>query len=70
MFTKRELDVMKLKKQGLTQIEIAKRLKISQPSVSFFENKIKRKMGDFHRASRIIKKLKIKYDEDKDEVEY
>ena len=38
---------MKLKKQGLTQIEIAKKLKIKQPSVSFFENKIKRKIRDF-----------------------
>lgn len=50
MFTKRELDIMKLKKQGLTQIEIAKKLKIFHPSVSFFENKIKIKIRDFHRA--------------------
>ena len=61
---------MKLKKQGLTQIEIAKKLKIKQPSVSFFENKIKRKIRDFHRASKILKKMKIKYDEENDEVGY
>ena len=70
MFTKREIDIMKLKKQGLTQIEIAKKLKIRQPSVSFFENKIKRKIREFYRASKIINSLGIKYDEEIDEVSY
>ena len=70
MFTKREIDIMKLRKQGLTQIEIAKKLKIRQPSVSFFENKIKKKIRGFYRASKIIKSLGIKYDEEIDEFSY
>lgn len=70
MFTKRELEIMKLRKRGLTQIEIAKKLNIKQPSVSFFENKIRRKIRDFHRASKIIKKLKIKYNSENDGVNY
>ncbi len=68
MFTKRELEIMKLKKRGLTQIEIAKKLKISQPSVSFFDNKIKRKIRDLQRGNKTIKKLKIKYDPENDQV--
>ena len=67
MFTKRELEIMKLKKRGLTQIEIAKKLKISQPSVSFFDNKIKRKIRDLQRGNKTIKKLKIKYDPENDQ---
>ena len=70
MFTKRELEIMKLKKQGLTQMEIAEKLKIRQPSVSFFENKIKRKIREFYRASKIIKNLGIRYDKENDEVSY
>ena len=70
MFTKREIEIMKLRTQGLTQMEIAKKLKIKQPSVSFFENKIKRKMRDFYRGEKCIKTLKIEYDQDNDEVVY
>ena len=70
MFTKREIDIIKLRKQGLTQIETAKKLKIKQPSVSFFENKIKRKIREFYRASKFINSLGIKYDEEIDEISY
>ena len=36
MFTKREIEIIKLRKKGLTQIEIAKELKIKQPSVFYY----------------------------------
>jgi transcriptional regulator len=39
MLTEKEISVLKLKKQNLTQNEIAKKLKITQPAVSkFYKN--------------------------------
>ncbi len=70
MFTKREIEIIKLRKKGLTQIEIAKKLKIKQPSVCIFLNKIKRKLREFNRGKKIIQNLKIKYDDENDEVKY
>jgi len=48
MLTEKEIEVIKLKKKGLTQLEIAKKLKISQPSVSsFYGEAIGRTLQDF-----------------------
>ena len=52
MLTEKEIEVLKLKKKGLTQIEISKHLKISQPAVSNFYNNALRKIGE---AKEIIK---------------
>jgi len=39
ILTEKEIIILKLKKQGLTQNEIAKKLKITQPAVSkFYKN--------------------------------
>lgn len=62
MLTKREIEVLELKKKGLTQEDIAKKLKISQPSVSGFERNIRRKLGDSIRALDLIKEMGVKYD--------
>lgn len=43
MLTAREIEVLKLKKKGLTQLEISSQLKISQPAVSrFYTNALKK----------------------------
>jgi DNA-binding NarL/FixJ family response regulator len=56
MFTERELSVLELKKKGLSQLEIAKKLKISQPAVSSFYNNALRKLKD---AEEIVKLKKV-----------
>jgi DNA-binding NarL/FixJ family response regulator len=56
MFTERELSVLELKKKGFSQLEIAKKLKISQPAVSSFYNNALRKLKD---AEEIVKLKKV-----------
>jgi transcriptional regulator len=46
MITEKEIEILKLKKKGFTQLEIAKKLKISQPAVSSFYNNAIRKIKD------------------------
>jgi transcriptional regulator len=44
--TEKEITVLQLRGQGLTQVEVAKRLKISQAAVSDFEKNAHRKLLD------------------------
>jgi len=60
MITGKEIEVLKLKKKGLKQIEIAKRLKISQPAVSNFYNNALGKIRNAEEIMKIKKELKIK----------
>ena len=60
MLTKKEIEVVRLKKQGLTQKGIAKKLKISQPAVSNFYNNALWKMKDAEEVLKIKKEMKIK----------
>jgi len=46
MLTEKEVEVLKLQKAGLTQLEIAKKLGISQPAVSNFYKNIARKIKE------------------------
>ncbi|MBL7054271.1 helix-turn-helix domain-containing protein [Candidatus Woesearchaeota archaeon] len=57
MLTEKEIEVLNLRKKGLKQIEIAKRLKISQPAVSSFENSISRKIRSSIEILELVKKL-------------
>ena len=59
MLTQKEIDVLKLKKKGLKQIEIAKKLKISQPAVSNFYNNALDKIRQAEEVMKIKKELKI-----------
>ncbi len=59
MLTKKEIEVIKLKKKGLTQIEISKKLKISQPAVSGFYNNALRKIKQSKEILKIAKELGI-----------
>lgn len=60
MLTEKEIEVLKLKKQDLTQLEIAKRLKISQPAVSSFYNNALNKIKDAEEILKIKKELGVK----------
>lgn len=60
MLTDKEIEVLKLKKKGLTQTDIAKKLKISQPAVSNFYNNALGKMREAEEIMKIKKELKIK----------
>ncbi len=57
MLTEKEIAVLKLKKRGLLQIEIAKQLKISQPAVSSFYNNALKKIKDAEEVLRIKKEV-------------
>ena len=58
MLTKRELEVLTLKNRGLTQIEIASKLKISQPAVSNLYNNALKKISEAEEVIQIARKLK------------
>jgi transcriptional regulator len=59
MLTKREIEILKLRKK-LKQKEIAKKLKLSQPAVSKFENNAKRKIKDALETIKFSKKIGVK----------
>jgi transcriptional regulator len=59
MLTEKEIEVLKLKKKGLTQMEIARKLKISQPAVSNFYNNALDKIKQAEEIMKIKKELKI-----------
>ena len=60
MITEKEIEVLKLKRSGLKQAEIAKKLKISQPAVSNFYNNALNKIKQAEQVMKIKKELKIK----------
>lgn len=59
MLTQKEIDVLKLKARGLTQLEIAKKLNITQPAVSSFYNNARKKIREAEEVLRIKKELGI-----------
>lgn len=59
MLTKKEIDVLKLRKAGSTQTEIARKLKISQPAVSNFYNNALKKIEEAQEILKIKKQLKF-----------
>jgi HTH-type transcriptional regulator, fmd operon transcriptional regulator len=60
MITEKEIEILKLKKKGLTQLQIAKKLKISQPAVSSFYNNAIRKIKDAEEILKLKGELLIK----------
>jgi transcriptional regulator len=60
MLTEKEIQVLKLKKEGLTQKDIAKKLKISQPAVSSFYNNALWKIKDAEEIIKLKKEMKIR----------
>lgn len=64
MITKKEFEVLKLRKEGLTQVEVAKKLKISQAAVSKFEKNALSKIKEARKTLDIAKKLGVEVQED------
>ena len=60
MLTEKEIEVLKLKEKGLTQLEIAKKLKISQPAISSFYNNAIKKIKDAEEVLKLKKELGVK----------
>lgn len=64
MLTKKEKQILELRKKGLKQNEIASKLKISQPAVSAFENNAIRKIRDAKKIIDFVKELGVDYEEE------
>ena len=60
MLTKREIEVLRLRKKGLTQVQIAKKLNIAQSSVCIFLAKTDRKIKQLAKDLKVVKELGIK----------
>ncbi len=65
MLTKKEIEVLKLKKKGLTQVQIAQKLNIAQSSVCIFLIKAKKKIKQATEDLNVVKELDIKIKDDK-----
>ena len=68
MLTKKELEVVTLRQEGLTQNSVAKRLKITQAAVSKFEHNAKQKILDAQRTVRLAKQLGLEADTTYDDI--
>ena len=64
MITRKEKQVLELRKKGLKQSEIASKLRISQPAVSAFVNNALRKIRDAKKTMELVKDLGIEYEEE------
>jgi len=64
LLTRKEIDVLTLRKKGLTQIDVAKKLKITQAAVSNFEKNAHRKIIEAKKTASIAKKLCIEVNSD------
>ena len=60
MLTEKEIAVLELKLKDFTQLEIAKKLKITQPAVSKFYNNALAKIKDAREVLRLKKELGVK----------
>jgi Tfx family DNA-binding protein len=59
MLTEKEIEVLKLRKLGLTQVEVSKKLEISQAAVSSFEKNAYRKIEDAQKTLKIAEELHL-----------
>lgn len=64
MLTRKEFEVLELRNKGLTQIQVAEKLGISQAAVSKFEKNAIAKIRDAKKLLDLVSKHKIKVEED------
>lgn len=64
MLTQKERQVLELRKKGFKQVQIASKLKISQPAVSAFESNAIRKIRDAKKIIDFVKEWGIDYEEE------
>lgn len=60
MLTKKEIQVLELRAKKLTQIDVSKKIGISQAAVSHFETNALKKIKEANEALKVAKKLGIK----------
>jgi len=60
MLTAKEIQVLELRAKNLTQIQVSKKLGISQAAVSHFEKNALRKIKEARQTMEVAKRLKIK----------
>ena len=63
MLTKKEIEVLELKKKNLTQIKISSRLKISQPAVTGFYRNALKKIRESKEVNKIIDEIFGSFDD-------
>jgi len=59
MLTEKEIEILRLKSKNMTQLDIAKKLNISQPAVSSFYSNAIKKIKEAEEVLKIKKELKI-----------
>ena len=70
MLTNREIEILELKKKGFSQKKISEKLNISPASVSDFVSNVKRKLADSMNNLETVKKMKIQYDKERNELKF
>jgi transcriptional regulator len=60
MLTEKEIQILELRVKKLIQVEIAKKLNISQAAVSHFEKNALRKIKEAEGTLAVAKRLKLK----------
>jgi transcriptional regulator len=68
VLTQKEIAVLTLRKEGLTQVEVAKRLTITQAAVSKFEQNAKQKLRDAHEIIKLAEALGLDAEEPMDRL--
>lgn len=64
MLTLKERKVLELRAKKLTQVDIAKQLKISQAAVSSFERSAKKKIIDSKKILELAKKYNVEVEDE------
>ena len=64
MLTKKERQVLELRKKNFKQVDIASKLKISQPAVSSFERNAMKKIRAAREIIDFVKEVGIEYEEE------
>jgi transcriptional regulator len=60
MLTSKEIKVLELRAKKLTQVEVSKKLDISQAAISHFENNAHKKIKEAEQTLEVAKKLGLK----------
>jgi transcriptional regulator len=64
LLTKKEKVILEFRKKGFKQIDIAKKLNISQPAVSAFEKNALGKIRSAKKILSFVKEIGFKYEEE------
>ena len=60
MLTEKEIQVLELRAKKLKQVEVSKKLRISQAAVSHFENNAHKKIKEAEETLEVARKLGLK----------